>query len=276
MTFAFSFLDQTKLVTRKPQERLRTIGARLDTPDVAAAVKALLLLARAYNGPGYDKKLLDELEYLVPVHATAAADRKQHRDGEKKGTRKATTVAVRNGKLLLRQLVPLLTNAINTRAPKQGETQADRERDDAVLHQQVDSLTGQVRYNVEQLCTRLAIAINLVADPRIAARVVELQADVEPGQVKAAYDAAMAARDAKTSAQGQALTDTADIDALEGLLFLNCKALTTAANAHHMRRGETAKAAQFNLSRFYGPVTATEAPVQPGAPPASPTPGPTG
>jgi hypothetical protein len=236
----------------------------------------LLLLARAYKGPGYDKKLLDELEYLVPVHASAGADRKQHRDGEKKGTRKATTVAVRNGKLLLRQIVPLLTNAINTRAPQQGETQADRERDDAVLHQQVDSLTGRVRYDVEQLCTRLAIAANLVADPRIAARVVELQADIELGQVKAAYEAAMAARDAKTSAQGQALTDTADIDALEGLLYLNCKALTTAARAHHMRRGETAMAAQFNLNGFHRPASATEAPVQPVAPPASPTPGPIG
>ncbi|MBI5478041.1 MAG: hypothetical protein HY906_04255 [Deltaproteobacteria bacterium] len=266
-------LDRSKLVIVLPDDVLRAYGERYETTAVQAEIADLWPLATGYAGilPGYDAKLLAELAYVRELMPAVAAERRQQRKAGKEAARVVERQTVRQYKWVLRQFAAVIATAIDTRPAAAGQTMEAREHESAELRKGLQTLGGTIRHDAVGLRDRLEAAQKLCEDPRLKGRIKELQGSGTDffADLKAGIAALPKARDQKKTEQQKARTDTADQDLLDGIAYLNLKALCTAGRAYFRARGDFARAALFNLDRLNGgPAHATPTPAPPAPGPA--------
>ncbi|MBI5481281.1 MAG: hypothetical protein HY906_20655 [Deltaproteobacteria bacterium] len=269
-------IDRSRLVTTVSDIVLRGYGERYESTNVEAQIADLWPLGQAYAGtiPGYDAKFLAELGYVRELMPVAAAERRTQRKAGKEAARIVERKTVRQYKWVLRVVAAVLGNAIDTRPPVGRQNEEARDKDTAELRKGLAGLGGAIRHDAVGLRNRLEAAQALCEDPRLKTRVQELQGRETdlPAQIRAGIAALPKARETKKTEQQKALTDTADQDVLDGIAYLNLKALCTAGRAFFQARGDLTRAALFNLDRLNGGPA--HAPATPTPAPGSPTPAP--
>jgi hypothetical protein len=246
-------LDRARIQHDVPDDQLRNIGARFGSNHILAAVEELVPLGRAYADrlPGYDAKLLGELEYVAGLLGGFAAERARQRKGEKEGARAAEQRLIVEFKWVLRQAATTIEAAIATRRRSAGQSDESFRASQAELLKAAEQLEGRVGTNAFSLAERLRAARSLAADERIVGRMRDLQGFEDlPARLDEGIAALDAARTAKTRGQQQAIADTGDQDLLDGLAYLNLKALVRAGRTHFRAIGDQARAALFNLDRL--------------------------
>lgn len=273
MVYRLEELDWTMIVTIVDPEILRINGQRYDTPDVLEQKKRLDPLAEKYAGKimGYDLKMRAEANYLEGVLVTRKAEREEQKKGAKQGTRKIETDTIRAGKLLLRQTATTLATAIRTRPMEEGQTLEQRADQTKLLNAQLEALRGQVKYEATTLRSKLESALTMTELAPLKARVIELQGERD---VKAELTAMLGklptTSKSKETEKKRAIEETAALDVLDGLLYLNLKALVQAGRDHFIALGDHATAALFVLDVLNRRTTSAEEPKKQAEQPVEP------
>jgi hypothetical protein len=129
--------------------------------------------------------------------------------------------------------------------------------------QALSSLSGTIGNDALSLRNKLVAALELVQDPRLFVRVRELQGEDNLETLLTAGVAALPeARGDKVGQQRQALTDTAEQNILDGLAYLNLKALVEAGRTYFTGLRDHTRAALFNLNKLNAPSTASTSTVE--------------
>jgi hypothetical protein len=255
-------IDWERIVNLEVEEILREYGERYKSERVQATVADLKPLAVAYHAviSGYDERMLAELDYVDGLIDQQIKERDLQRKSGKEGALLTEKEIINRNKWVLRRAKTTLKNAINTRRLGEGETRASARTARTEMLNSLSTLGGKIGNDALGLRNRLVNALELVQDPRLSARVRELQGEDDLDALLTAGVAALPeVRGTKVGQQRQALTDTADQNLLDGLAYLNLKALVEAGRTHFRSIRDHTRAALFNLDKLNASSSSPEA-----------------
>jgi hypothetical protein len=261
-------LDWSQIVNLENDDVLRDYGARYRSVKIQAAIEDLKPLAVAHHAviPGYDARMLAELSYVGDLIDRQIKARELQRKSGKEGALLNEKEKITTYKWVLRQARTALKNAINTRSLAEGETRESAKEARNEMLKALATLGGNIGNDALGLRNRLVHALELVQDPRLNARVRELQGEKDlAAQLTAGVAALPEVRGEKVVQKRQALTDTADQDLLDGLAYLNLKALVESGRTYFRSQRDNTRAALFNLDKLNEP-TLTGSAGEPSAP----------
>jgi hypothetical protein len=241
------------------QDELIESGQRFSSVDVIRQTDELLPLARAYVSvlSGYDEDMLEDLIARRTVLVGLVAARRNQRKGEKVGSRKEETRILRAARWLHREAVVVVRNAIRTRVPAAGETPDQTRAIVAELTASLAAQQGSMVLDAAVVQTRLEGTIGLFSLVPLQDRLVKLSKGKDyPAELRAMIDQVASATHGKTGAQQKALLDTAEMDEIDGRIYVNLKALVESGRAYFHRLGDTTKASLFNLNILNGTAPA--------------------
>jgi hypothetical protein len=185
--------------------------------------------------------------------------------GTKKGKRSSEQALVKKGKLWLRKAINVIVTV--------GE---DPEEPQPNLMTESEALRRPFGTDAQEVGRRIAAVLALYGSDRwkelLAAELPRRSDLVARGEALAA--GLPSAKTEKKTAQGDAVVETADLDALDGQLWTYFKAAIRSGRSYWLEQGDRSRAAEYNLDLLHGvrgaPVRAPSLP--PATPPAAPAP----